>query len=68
LDREGIKFFSRIENQIKLKKELHKAIEKFNVKVKVGIKYLAQLGFINLEEYFLIFYEHFTNFQIVQRQ
>lgn len=39
-----------IENQRKLKKELHKAIEKFNTKFKVGIKYLAQLGFINLEE------------------
>lgn len=32
------------------KKELHKAIDKFNFKIKHGMKYLAQLGFIELEE------------------
>ena len=42
----------RIEKERKLKRELAKAILKFNFKLKHGMKAFAQLQVINPEEYF----------------
>lgn len=41
----------RIEKQRMMKNELQKAIQKFNFKIKAGLKYLTQLKVIDPEEY-----------------
>jgi hypothetical protein len=40
----------RIEKSRMMKTELQKAIQKFGFKIKLGMKYFAQLGVINPEE------------------
>ncbi len=51
-----------IEKQRMLKNELQKAIQKFNFKIKLGMKLFVQLGVIDPEEY-----EYFNIFQFLTK-
>lgn len=41
---------NRVDKQRTMKNELQKAIQKFNFKIKYGMKYFTKLGVINPEE------------------